>query len=125
MSTRTAPGGDGPRSHGRRPNPAQHDGPLPGIQDHPGSSREPQLISDANGSRGADGRCAAAYESQREATIPDDLAAALDQNPRAGAAFESLGRTDQYLTMLPLLRARTPDERATQLAAAIARLTRG
>lgn len=73
----------------------------------------------------ADGRWAAAYQSQREAVIPDDLAAALDQNPRARAAFESLGRTDQYLTMLPLLRARTPDGRAAQLAAAIARLTRG
>jgi uncharacterized protein YdeI (YjbR/CyaY-like superfamily) len=73
----------------------------------------------------ADGRWAAAYESQREATVPDDLAAALDQNPRARAAFESLGKTDQYLTMLPLLRARTPDGRATRLAAAIANLTQG
>ncbi|MER5210697.1 YdeI/OmpD-associated family protein [Streptomyces sp. NPDC002838] len=73
----------------------------------------------------ADGRWEAAYESQREAAIPDDLAAALDQNPSARAAFESLGRTDRYLTMLPLLRARTPDGRATQLAAAVAGLTRG
>jgi hypothetical protein len=73
----------------------------------------------------ADGRWEAAYASQREAVIPDDLAATLDQNPRARAAFESLGRTDRYLTMLPLLRARTPDGRAAQLAAAVVRLTRG
>jgi uncharacterized protein YdeI (YjbR/CyaY-like superfamily) len=70
----------------------------------------------------ADGRWDAAYESQREATLPDDLAVALEQNPRAKAAFQRLGKTDQYLTMLPVLRARTKRSRAAQLSAAVAKL---
>jgi uncharacterized protein YdeI (YjbR/CyaY-like superfamily) len=73
----------------------------------------------------ADGRWDAAYESQREATVPDDLAAALERNPRAKAAFERLGRTDQYLTMLPVLRARTPESREAQLTAVLRKLTQG
>ncbi|MGW0337742.1 YdeI/OmpD-associated family protein [Streptomyces sp. NPDC003011] len=73
----------------------------------------------------ADGRWAAAYESQREATVPDDLTAALERHPRAKEAFERLGRTDRYLAMLPVLRARTPQSRAAQLAAVIGRLTQG
>ncbi|KOU77052.1 OmdA domain containing protein [Streptomyces sp. MMG1533] len=73
----------------------------------------------------ADGRWAAAYESQREAAVPDDLAAALARNPRARAAFESLGRTDRYLAMLPVLRARTPENREARLAAAVDKLARG
>ncbi|KOG34653.1 YdeI/OmpD-associated family protein [Streptomyces resistomycificus] len=70
----------------------------------------------------ADGRWSAAYESQRDATVPDDLAAALARDPRARAAFEGLGRTDQYLAMLPVLRARTPESRAAQVAVAVDRL---
>jgi uncharacterized protein YdeI (YjbR/CyaY-like superfamily) len=73
----------------------------------------------------ADGRWAAAYESQREATVPDDLAAALERHPRAKEAFERLGRTDRYLAMLPVLRARTPERREVQLAAVVLRLERG
>lgn len=41
----------------------------------------------------ADGRWDAAYESQKDATVPPDLAAALAASPRAARAFESLGRT--------------------------------
>ncbi|MEW2404251.1 YdeI/OmpD-associated family protein [Streptomyces sp. NPDC046862] len=70
----------------------------------------------------ADGRWSAAYESQRDATVPEDLARALERNPRARQAFERLGRTDRYLVMLGLLKARTPELRATRLAAAVAGL---
>ncbi|KUM67939.1 YdeI/OmpD-associated family protein [Streptomyces sp. ISL-22] len=70
----------------------------------------------------ADGRWAAAYESQRNATVPDDLATALERNPRARAAFDGLGRTDRYLVIVDLLRARTPQNRAARLAGAIERL---
>ncbi|KDN73713.1 hypothetical protein DF19_04085 [Streptomyces olindensis] len=73
----------------------------------------------------ADGRWAAAYESQREAEVPGDLAAALDRSPRAAAAFEALGRTDRYLVMLGVLRARTARGRAAQVATAIRRLESG
>ncbi|MGH8825395.1 MAG: YdeI/OmpD-associated family protein [Jiangellaceae bacterium] len=70
----------------------------------------------------ADGRWGAAYESQRNAAVPPDLAAALADNSRANAAFESLGRSDRYAVILPLLKARTPETRATILARAVARL---
>jgi uncharacterized protein YdeI (YjbR/CyaY-like superfamily) len=74
----------------------------------------------------ADGRWAAAYESQKEATVPDDLAAALAGRPAAREAFARLGRTDRYLMVLTLLRARTPRTRETRLRSALAALeTRG
>jgi uncharacterized protein YdeI (YjbR/CyaY-like superfamily) len=67
----------------------------------------------------------AAKESQKHATVPDDLAAALERSPRAKAAFDGLGRTDQYLVMLGVLQARTPGARAAQVGAAIAKLEAG
>lgn len=70
----------------------------------------------------ADGRWEAAYESQRDAAVPPDLAAALAGNARASAAFECLGRSDRYAVILPLLKARTPETRARILARAVARL---
>lgn len=73
----------------------------------------------------ADGRWDAAYESQRNATVPPDLAAALEQHEQARGFFERLGRTDQYLVILRLLKATTPDRRAAQLAQVIALLGRG
>jgi uncharacterized protein YdeI (YjbR/CyaY-like superfamily) len=70
----------------------------------------------------ADGRWEAAYEPQRTATVPPDLAAALAGYPRANTAFERLGRSDRYAVILPLLKARTPQTRARILARAVARL---
>lgn len=70
----------------------------------------------------ADGRWEAAYESQRNAAVPPDLAAALAGNARASAAFERLGRSDRYAVILPLLKARTPKTRARILARAVAQL---
>lgn len=70
----------------------------------------------------ADGRWAAAYEPQRTAAVPPDLAAALADNPKANAAFERLGRSDRYAVILPLLKARTGEARARMLARAVARL---
>ena len=70
----------------------------------------------------ADGRWEAAYESQRTAEVPPDLAAALAGDARANAAFERLGRSDRYAVILPLLKARSPETRARLLARAVARL---
>ncbi|UUU25130.1 YdeI/OmpD-associated family protein [Streptomyces sp. DSM 40750] len=70
----------------------------------------------------ADGRWAAAYESQREATVPEDLATALEHSPRARRSFERLGKTDRYLVILGLLKARTPQTRAARLKVALATL---
>ncbi len=63
----------------------------------------------------ADGRWAAAYESQRNATVPPDLAAALASSPQAAQAFDAYSRTQRYAVILNLITARTPRARAAQL----------
>jgi uncharacterized protein YdeI (YjbR/CyaY-like superfamily) len=63
----------------------------------------------------ADGRWDAAYEAQRTATVPPDLAAALAQNERARERFEALDRTQRYALFLRLMKAKTPANRAVQL----------
>jgi uncharacterized protein YdeI (YjbR/CyaY-like superfamily) len=72
----------------------------------------------------ADGRWDAAYESQRTATIPADLAVALASDEPARAYFESLGRTERYSVILPLLKARTAANREAQLGRIVALLRR-
>jgi uncharacterized protein YdeI (YjbR/CyaY-like superfamily) len=67
----------------------------------------------------ADGRWAAAYESQREATVPPDLAAALAASPQALRAFDALSKTHQYGVILKLVTARTATARAAQLRRAM------
>jgi uncharacterized protein YdeI (YjbR/CyaY-like superfamily) len=67
----------------------------------------------------ADGRWAAAYTAQRNATVPPDLAEALEAHPEAAARFEALDKTGRYLVILPLLKARTPAGRAVRLQKAI------
>jgi uncharacterized protein YdeI (YjbR/CyaY-like superfamily) len=73
----------------------------------------------------ADGRWDAAYERQRTATVPADLAAALARDEQARACFESLGRTDRYAVILRLLKARTAASRAAQLRQVVALLRAG
>ncbi|MFJ1705869.1 YdeI family protein [Kitasatospora sp. NPDC088346] len=72
-----------------------------------------------------DGRWAAAYASQRTATVPEDLRSALDADPAARAAFEALDRTGRYLVALPLLQARTPEARRARLEKAVRLLGHG
>ncbi|MFD9129449.1 YdeI family protein [Kitasatospora sp. NPDC059571] len=82
-----------------------------------GRMREPGLAEVRRAQE--DGRWAAAYASQRTATVPSDLAAALAAEPAAARAFEALDRTARYLLILPLLRARTPDARTARLDRAL------
>lgn len=70
----------------------------------------------------ADGRWDGAYASQATAEVPPDLVAALAANEPARVAFESLGRTGRYQVILPLLKARTPERRATLVERAVADL---
>ena len=63
----------------------------------------------------ADGRWDAAYESQRNITLPPDLVAALDQSEQARTRFDALGKTDRYAVVLRLLKARGPADRAARL----------
>ena len=74
------------------------------------------------GAAKADGRWDAAYVSQKDATIPSDLAAALAASARAARAFETLGKTDQYAVILDLVTARTPETRSAHLRKAVATL---
>ncbi|MFJ4839594.1 YdeI family protein [Streptomyces sp. NPDC088746] len=88
-----------------------------------GRMREPGL-AEVRAAR-EDGRWGTAYPSQREATVPADLAAALAADPRAAERFERLGRTDRYLVILELLRARTPELRAARLGRLVTKLAAG
>jgi uncharacterized protein YdeI (YjbR/CyaY-like superfamily) len=71
----------------------------------------------------ADGRWAAAYQSQRNATVPPDLAAALKRSRPARLAFAALGKTQRYLVIVKLLTARTAQARTAQLRRSLAELT--
>jgi uncharacterized protein YdeI (YjbR/CyaY-like superfamily) len=70
----------------------------------------------------ADGRWDAAYSSQKQATVPPDLATALAASPVAASAFESLSKTDQYAVILDIVTARTPSTRAAHIRKAITAL---
>jgi uncharacterized protein YdeI (YjbR/CyaY-like superfamily) len=71
----------------------------------------------------ADGRWAVAYEPQRHAGLPEELAAALSANAKAATAFAALDKTGQYALILPLLKATTPKIRLARAEKAIARLS--
>jgi uncharacterized protein YdeI (YjbR/CyaY-like superfamily) len=70
----------------------------------------------------ADGRWDAAYVSQKEFTVPEDLRAALGADPAAAAAYDALGRTEQYVLVLDIVTARDRDTRRARLERAVARL---
>jgi len=70
----------------------------------------------------ADGRWGAAYESQKTASVPPDLAAALEQHELARHAFNRLSKSGQYAVVLSLLKATTAASRAVRLQKAIAKL---
>ena len=72
----------------------------------------------------ADGRWAAAYERQSTAAVPADLAAALEAEPGARAAYDALGRSEQYAVMLPVLKATTPAARERAVRRQVDRLRR-
>src|SRR5829696_1564490 len=67
-----------------------------------------------------DGRWDAAYESQKKATVPPDLAVALAADPRAAEVFESLSKTDQYAVILDIVTARTSQTRSAHVLKAVA-----
>uniref|UniRef100_UPI002F90AA8A YdeI/OmpD-associated family protein n=1 Tax=Streptomyces sp. NBC_01592 TaxID=2975889 RepID=UPI002F90AA8A len=85
-----------------------------------GRMREPGLTEVRKAQQ--DGRWEAAYESQRTATAPPELLAALDADPGARKAFEALDRSGRYQLILPLLQALTPETRKARLDKALHRL---
>jgi uncharacterized protein YdeI (YjbR/CyaY-like superfamily) len=72
-----------------------------------------------------DGRWDAAYESQKSATVPDDLQQALNHDPRARKTFESLDRANRYAILYRLQDAKRPETRARRLAQFVAMLRDG
>jgi uncharacterized protein YdeI (YjbR/CyaY-like superfamily) len=73
----------------------------------------------------SDGRWAAAYESQRTATIPDDLAAALDAHPAAGRFFQTLNSASRYAILYRIADAKRPATRAQRIEKFVQMLARG
>ncbi|APR82720.1 putative periplasmic membrane protein [Minicystis rosea] len=83
-----------------------------------GGRMRPSGLSEVEAAK-ADGRWAAAYASQRDATVPADLAAALRTSPRAARTFAGLGKTRQYAILLGLVTARTAAGREERLRKAL------
>ena len=73
----------------------------------------------------ADGRWGGAYASQKEATVPPDVVAALGKNRKAKAFFDTLDKTDQYRLFLPVLQARSAKARAARVEKMMAMLEAG
>jgi uncharacterized protein YdeI (YjbR/CyaY-like superfamily) len=76
----------------------------------------------------ADGRWDAAYAPMRSAsraTIPDDLRAAIEANPRARKTFQTLGRQNLFSLTFRTNNMKTPAGRARKIAALVAMLARG
>lgn len=76
----------------------------------------------------ADGRWDAAHAPIRaitEATMPADLRAAIDANPRARRSFQTLDRRNLVGLVLRTNNMKSPEGRARQIASLVAMLARG
>ena len=72
----------------------------------------------------ADGRWDAAYR-QSDGEVPDDLRAALDDNPKAAAAWEELSKSDRFAIVFRSTRVKRPETRARKIAQYVDMLERG
>jgi len=70
----------------------------------------------------ADGRWAAAYESQATMAVPDDLAAELARNEPAREFFETLNSVNRYAVLYRITSAQRPETRARRIAKYVAML---
>ena len=73
----------------------------------------------------ADGRWDAAYAPPSKSTVPADLRAAIDANPRARKTFDTLGRMNLFALAFRTNRMKTPAGRQKKIAALVAMLARG
>jgi len=76
----------------------------------------------------ADGRWDAAYAPMRAATtatIPDDLRAAIDANPRARKTFQTLGNRNLFLLAFATNKMKTAAGRARKIAELVTALAHG
>ena len=72
----------------------------------------------------ADGRWAAAYESQRTMGVPEDLQAELDRHPAARAFFETLDGANRYAVLYRVTTAKKPETRAAKIVKLVEMLER-
>jgi uncharacterized protein YdeI (YjbR/CyaY-like superfamily) len=75
----------------------------------------------------ADGRWDAAYAGIRDTTVetlPPDLAAAIEANPRARTALRAIGRQDLFALVFRTNRMKTAEGRARKIAALVDKLAR-
>jgi uncharacterized protein YdeI (YjbR/CyaY-like superfamily) len=72
----------------------------------------------------ADGRWAAAYESQSRATVPADLQRELNKNEKAREFFATLSSINRYAILYRIQDAKRPDTRARRIAKYIDMLNR-
>ncbi len=72
----------------------------------------------------ADGRWDAAYDPASTATVPDDLQAALDANPKAKEFFATLNGANRYAVLFRVQTARKPETRAKRIATLVEMLER-
>jgi Uncharacterized protein conserved in bacteria len=73
----------------------------------------------------ADGRWEAAYQPQSAATVPDDLQAALDAEPRARECFATLSSQNRYAILYRVHNAKRPETRARRIAQFVTILAEG
>lgn len=73
----------------------------------------------------ADGRWDAAYDSPKNATVPEDLQAALDASPAAKELFATLSSQNRYGILFRLQTAKRPETRVRRIAEFVAMLERG
>lgn len=70
----------------------------------------------------ADGRWDAAYDGARSASVPDDLAEALDENPAAAEFFATLDSRNRYAILYRVQDARKPETRVRRIEKYVAML---
>jgi uncharacterized protein YdeI (YjbR/CyaY-like superfamily) len=62
-----------------------------------------------------DGRWEIAYVPQKDFQVPQDVEDAFEIHPRARAAFDLLGKSKQYLLLLPIIKETKPGKRVILL----------
>ena len=62
-----------------------------------------------------DGRWDAAYDSQSKATVPEDFQAALDQNAKAKAFFDTLKKYNRYAILFRIQTAKKAETRSRRI----------
>jgi uncharacterized protein YdeI (YjbR/CyaY-like superfamily) len=73
----------------------------------------------------ADGRWQTAYDSPRNASVPEDFLKALAKNKKAKAFFETLNKANIYSIVYRLQTAKKPETREKRMQLILAMMDRG